>query len=831
MKKILLFTLIFLFLAISTQAGFLGIKASTESICFPLLKAVDDTGAYVNQPDSAHVMTYADNGTALLYSAQTTTWPFSAISIDTSKIYGDTTLWFVDDIADIDGAGGNYEISIQVILWTDGQPTQTFATVQIVSDSLEAFHDSTLSAIAGIDEIQDTVTANRDSILTLLDSLYAVLDSMQSQSDWVAKEETVNNIALTGTNISTIASSRDLTDGTENTTFDSTFAHNGEYYKVAEGGTGTNLNINYYLEFDIGEDTKPVRIVYHGRLDEGSPPSGNDTIEIFVYDWVGTSWVHISPPQGDIIGVNGSTAANDMTYEAQLIDPNYVGTGGNEGLVRISFSNYDPDISATSNLEENTELYLDYVFLEFQSVLTAGAIADAVGDTLEAGTRSPSYVSMILNNPSGIGFAITGSTIGFDVNGGSGVGFDVTSTGSHATRFFSAGGNGHGLGLFGNGTGEGLNATGGTGGYGALFLGQNDLAGAGFQGGVTGDGAIFGGGATSGSGVRMVSPLSGYGLYLEASGAFDGFYSISSGTGNGFKVVGGADGHGAYFLGSGTGNGIQAQSGNGATGHGMALYGVSGTGNGLLASGNALDYAGEIVVNDTARNGESIIDTDTLSTTEKAALVDLNWDELQSGHTTAGTFGKYLDSEVSTAGGGASDTANIITAILRLVPGDTITASIYAKLMVFADSVNQAVTDANKGNFKSTGFTVPSDLDSLEIAIADANKGNFKADVSALALEASLFDPAIDSVLVDGSTLKLSNMWGELLAILGWGEFNGDKEVWARYKSNNDADTLFIGYRTSASTKDTTGYQVDYHVGGSPGDNPDSTQGYEWIYP
>jgi len=35
-----------------------------------------------------------------------------------------------------------------------------------------------------------------------------------------------------------------------------------------------------------------------------------------------------------------------------------------------------------------------------------------------------------------------------------------------------------------------------------------------------------------------------------------------------------------------------------------------------------------------------------------ATGVDDVWDEAQSGHTTAGTFGKYLDAQVSTAGGG-----------------------------------------------------------------------------------------------------------------------------------------------------------------------------------
>lgn len=36
-----------------------------------------------------------------------------------------------------------------------------------------------------------------------------------------------------------------------------------------------------------------------------------------------------------------------------------------------------------------------------------------------------------------------------------------------------------------------------------------------------------------------------------------------------------------------------------------------------------------------------------------AAIADAVWDEVQSGHTTSGTFGKYLDAQVSLVGGGS----------------------------------------------------------------------------------------------------------------------------------------------------------------------------------
>jgi hypothetical protein len=52
-----------------------------------------------------------------------------------------------------------------------------------------------------------------------------------------------------------------------------------------------------------------------------------------------------------------------------------------------------------------------------------------------------------------------------------------------------------------------------------------------------------------------------------------------------------------------------------------------------------------------------------LSIPTAAAVADAVWDEAQSGHTTAGTFGKYLDTEVSGVGGGSLTEAGIADAV------------------------------------------------------------------------------------------------------------------------------------------------------------------------
>lgn len=46
-----------------------------------------------------------------------------------------------------------------------------------------------------------------------------------------------------------------------------------------------------------------------------------------------------------------------------------------------------------------------------------------------------------------------------------------------------------------------------------------------------------------------------------------------------------------------------------------------------------------------------------------ATIADAVWDEAQSGHTTAGTFGKYLDTEVSGVGGGSLTVQDIVDGV------------------------------------------------------------------------------------------------------------------------------------------------------------------------
>ena len=150
MKKIVLFLILLTILPVSIcRAGFLGIKKPSETIAFPVHPPLDSAGI-PGTPDSIQVITYADNDNSAAYTA--TAVGYALAQIDTTKEFGGTHIWFVDQIQDLDGDGGNVELAIQVVAWYKKLPTYTFASVQVISDSL--------NMVSTFDPANDTVTAD-----------------------------------------------------------------------------------------------------------------------------------------------------------------------------------------------------------------------------------------------------------------------------------------------------------------------------------------------------------------------------------------------------------------------------------------------------------------------------------------------------------------------------------------------------------------------------------------------------------------------------------------------------------------------------------------------
>jgi len=88
-------------------------------------------------------------------------------------------------------------------------------------------------------------------------------------------------------------------------------------------------------------------------------------------------------------------------------------------------------------------------------------------------------------------------------------------------------------------------------------------------------------------------------------------------------------------------------------------------------------------------------DISNLNDPTVAAIADGVWDEVQSGHVTAGTFGLYLDTEVSGVGGGTPPTAAAIAdAVLdELTAGHTTAGSLSKAIIDILADTNELQSD------------------------------------------------------------------------------------------------------------------------------------------
>ena len=85
---------------------------------------------------------------------------------------------------------------------------------------------------------------------------------------------------------------------------------------------------------------------------------------------------------------------------------------------------------------------------------------------------------------------------------------------------------------------------------------------------------------------------------------------------------------------------------------------------------------------------------------DTAAIADAVWDESRSGHTTSGTFGYYLDAQVSTAGAGGSGLYQV-TVNVQNEDGDALQGARInvdgTTLTLVSDSAGQCVFNLDSG--------------------------------------------------------------------------------------------------------------------------------------
>lgn len=84
-----------------------------------------------------------------------------------------------------------------------------------------------------------------------------------------------------------------------------------------------------------------------------------------------------------------------------------------------------------------------------------------------------------------------------------------------------------------------------------------------------------------------------------------------------------------------------------------------------------------------------------------AEVADAVWDEAQSGHASAGTFGKYLDAQVSTVGGGSLTAAAIADAVWDEATSDHQTAGTTGKALTSASAAGDPLLNTVPGSYAS----------------------------------------------------------------------------------------------------------------------------------
>lgn len=317
------------------------------------------------------------------------------------------------------------------------------------------------------------------------------------------------------------------------------------------------------------------------------------------------------------------------------------------------------------------------------------AILDGTGEvtlTLEA---------IVINNSSGVGITVDGSTNGMVVTGANGDG----------VQFTSSGGNGDGMTLAGNGSGEGLKST----------------------GGATGAGGHFLGGATS-----------GHGLWNQAQTSGDGVSAHGAGTGgDGIAALGGSvAAHGIYaYGGTVAGNGIhcQAQAGNG---------------NGLDCSkhGTGKDINAD-VLNDWLNGGRLDLLLDAIPTTAMrgtdngalaaTALSDATWTDARAGYLDAinGHTAQTGDSfaRIGAAGAGLTDLGGMsdgMKAEVNTEVVDTLDTDTYVEPGQGAPGATVSLTDKIGYLYKNWRNKKMQDATTWELYSDDAATVDQKATVS-----------------------------------------------------------------------------------------------------
>lgn len=193
-----------------------------------------------------------------------------------------------------------------------------------------------------------------------------------------ATQRQLDAIALTGAAINTAAESYVLTTGTQSAnTVASVVALDGTNHEHTDTAGAMDL----YYQFDVAGDGVPTAVTVTGYLN-----GNNDDLEVYAFNWGGSSWDQIGTLEGK------AAATNDVNM--YTLFTSHVGTGANLGKVRIRFT--DGAFTLTT-----ATLAVDQIYVSYAVVARSVGYADGAiwVDTNASNTNTESFVDGVADNP------------------------------------------------------------------------------------------------------------------------------------------------------------------------------------------------------------------------------------------------------------------------------------------------------------------------------------------------------------------------------------------------------------------------------------------------
>ena len=252
----------------------------------------------------------------------TTAVNLSGTNIDTDQV-----------VASVSGAVGSVTGAVGSVTGAVGSVTGAVGSVTgNVGGNVVGSVASVVGAVGSVTGAVGSVTGNVGGIagtITTLDALDTAQDTQHA-----ATQSLIGNLSVGSSGISTVASSF-VKSGAEpeTNTYTSTQQLDGAYHIVEDVTNATDA----YYQFNVGPNGVPVEVEWTGYAQ-----GNNATYAIYFYNWAGVSW--------DQVGTVTGSAGTTVQSEPFIATVNHVGTGANDGLVRLRFLSADGSAFATDRI-------------------------------------------------------------------------------------------------------------------------------------------------------------------------------------------------------------------------------------------------------------------------------------------------------------------------------------------------------------------------------------------------------------------------------------------------------------------------------------------------